>query len=613
MNVITFKKCLFYTFFLGVLTVQFLAAQEIANAYPPFWWKGMENDTLEIMLYDTRGIEKGDISISGSGEIELLRTQQLANTRYAFLTLIIPDTYKGKGFKIKWNNGSMRYEIRDRKGHNPSGLNPSDVLYLITPDRFANGDPSNDRIEGMHEKVYDRNEIYGRHGGDIKGIIDHLDYINDMGFNSLWICPLLENDQPDASYHGYAITDHYLIDPRFGSLEDYGLLMEQMHSKGMKMVMDVVYNHVGSKHHLFEDLPDSSFFNFHREFTRTNYRAVSLFDPNASESDRKRFTDGWFDTHMPDVNQRQPQFANFLIQNSIWWIELFGIDAFRIDTYTYPDQKFMGDLARRIRMEYPDFFLFGETWVHGPEIQSYFVENNPHNPVSTHLNTVTDFQLCFAIQEALTRSPGWTEGITKIYYRLAADYLYEEPGQMVTFLDNHDLARVFGYLNGDFDKFRIALTMLFTMRGIPCLYYGTEILLKETENHGVIREDFPGGWPGDTLDKFTAEGRSDLENQAYELTQILLKWRSQSDAIKNGRMMQFVPEDHVYVYFRFTKSDTVMVVCNVHEKEDRELDLSRFAEVWPEGSLGYSILDQKTISGSKITLGPKSIQVIEMK
>lgn len=599
----------------GVLVITFLHLSMCGfsqvKVYPPHWWVGMENDTLELLVYNPEGFKKAPAI---SKEVELIESKLATNKRYAFVKINIAKAEAGS-FKIGKGKEAVEYELKKRSHYSPKGLNPADAMYLITPDRFANGDQSNDAVKGMNEEVLDRSEPFARHGGDLKGIISKLDYINNLGFNSLWICPVLTNDQPEESYHGYAITDHYNIDPRFGSLEDYRNLMEQMRSRDMKMVMDVVYNHFGTEHHLFKDLPDSSFFNFHKGFEagyqQTNYRAASLFDPHASQSDREQFTDGWFVRTMPDVNQRNTHMAAFLIQNSIWWIEEFGIDAFRIDTYSYPDQKFMGVLAGRIKQEYPDFFIFGETWVHYPEIQSYFPEGAKYNSVNSNMDAVTDFTLCFAIQEALNKEQGWTEGISKVYYRLAADYLYENPDQLVTFLDNHDLARIYGHYGENWPKLKTALGMLFTLRGIPCMYYGTEILMKETANHGVIREDFPGGWESDSVNKFVAEGRTELENEAFDWIKLLLDYRSDSKALTEGKLTQFVPVDGVYVYFRATEEDTIMVIVNTNQKDSKALKLARFAELWPKGSTGVDITTQQKMGGEEFNLAPMSILIVE--
>ncbi len=605
MKRITNIKCLIYTYLVLMFAYTNVMAQ--SQCYPPHWWKGMQKDTLEILL--DAGFEMHSPP-EVKGDIVVLYSELAPNSAYAYIG-VLADANAPDEFRIKFGKQTIKYSLKDRQAFSPGGLKPSDVMYLITPDRFANGNVLNDFVDGMNERVYSRDSIYGRHGGDIEGIIEHLGYINEFGCNSLWISPLLENNEFKASYHGYAITDHYTIDPRFGTNALFADLMKELHRREMKMVMDVVYNHVGSQHHLFLNPPDSTYFNWHDEFTRTNYRAATLFDPHVSQADKSLFTDGWFDGHMPDINQRNPHMARFLIQNSIWWIEEYQVDAFRIDTYTYPDQLFMAELARRVRKEYPSFFLFGETWVHFPEIQSYFVEANRYNPIATHLNNVTDFQFAFALTEALQQEQGWTEGIAKLYYRMASDYLYEDPSTMVIFLDNHDLARIYGTLNQDLNKMKMAMGVLLTMRGIPCLYYGTEIGMKETENHGVIREDFPGGWPGDSKNKFMADGRSEEENAIYDWISHLLKWRSGSEAIGSGQFMHFVPENGVYVYFRYTDKERVMVMINTNHKKDVEVKLERFKEIWDWNQSSTNVINGKAVAQDHIYLEAQRMIILK--
>lgn len=606
MKELTNIKFLIYTNLIILLVALGLTAQP--SCYPPHWWKGMNNDTVEILL--DAGFDMAEAPrLSGPG-IEIISSLLAPNPNYAYLTIVAGKNSADELY-IEAEGISIRYELRDRKPFEAGGLSPADVMYLITPDRFANGDPDNDMLPGMNEEEYSRKAIYGRHGGDIAGIIGQLDYINDLGCNSLWISPLLENDEFNASYHGYAITDHYNIDPRFGTNELYARLVDEMHQRDMKMVMDVIYNHFGSQHHLFLNPPDSGFFNWHEVFTRTNYRAATLYDPHASALDKEIFANGWFDGHMPDVNQRNPHVAAFLIQNSLWWIEEYGIDAFRIDTYTYSDQGFMADLAGRVKQEYPGFFLFGEAWVHFPEIQSYFVEANRYNPIATHLNSVKDFQFAFALTEALEKEQEWTGGVAKLYYRLAADYLYADPSTLVTFLDNHDLARIYGTLEQDMARMKLALGVLLTMRGIPCIYYGTEIGMKETANHGVIREDFPGGWADDVVNKFTSDGRTDEENQIYNWIQKILNWRSGSMAVTEGDFMHFVPVDGVYVYFRYTDDEVVMVMINTNHEREVEVDLVRFEEIWSLSSAANDVLKAVSFDGDSIKIPAKGIIILE--
>lgn len=576
------------------------------QAFPPHWFKDLQNPKLEIMLYSPEGFKSLPECKSDILKVE---SSFASNHDYAYLSVDLSD-FTGNSFEINCGKETINYQLKTAK-KSAAGLNPSDAIYLISPDRFVNADPKNDQIKGMNEAKYGREFPFGRHGGDLAGIVSKLDYIQDLGFTATWSCPLLSNNEFKESYHGYAITDHYNIDPRFGDNELFRTYVDASHQRGMKVIMDVVYNHFGSQHLLHLNPPDSNFFHFDMKGTRSNFRAVNLLDPHAAQADIKQFSNGWFDDHMPDVNQQDPNIAAFLIQNSLWWILEYGLDAFRIDTYAYPDQKFMAELGRRIKAEVPNFFLFGEVWVHMPEIQSYFVGDNRYNPHQSHLDAVTDFQFKYALKESVDQQQGWTSGVAKLYYRLAADYLYKNPENLVTFIDNHDEARIFGELHEELAKLKVALGIMYTMRGIPSTYYGTEILMKETENHGLIREDFPGGFPGDTLDKFTAQGRTAVENEAHDYIKTLLNWRKSSEAITQGSFTHFVPADDVYVYARISASDTVLVLFNSNQNEERQVDLSRFAEVWDTKSPALDVLIQKGFSGEIAKLPKMSITILQ--
>lgn len=575
--------------------------------FPPHWFKGLKDTKLELIIHQPQGFNQVPRLLQGEG-VEVLQSEIAANSRYAYLYL---DLAACTDSKIDLLIGSERvsYNLKEAKDYQPQPLSPSDALYLITPDRFANGDPDNDELDGFNEKKYGREYPFGRHGGDLQGIIDRLDYIKDLGFTATWASPLLENNEFKESYHGYAITDHYRIDPRLGSNELYATYVDQSHAKGMKVIMDVVYNHFGSQHLFHLDPPDSSFFHFKWKGKRSNFRAVTLMDPHASKLDKEKFAQGWFDDHMPDVNQKNPHMARFLIQNSLWWILEYGLDAFRIDTYAYPDQAFMAELARRIKLERPRFFLFGEIWVHFPEIQSYFAGGNPRNPNESGLDAVTDFQFRYALKESLDHGTSWTGGATKLYYRLAADYLYQNPSKLITFMDNHDEPRIFGELHQDLNKLKVALGVLYTMRGIPCTYYGTEILMKETENHGLIRQDFPGGFPKDKVDKFSDAGLSPQEKEIRDYIRTLLHWRASSDAIISGDFLHFIPENDVYAYFRRSEQETVMVLINTNASERRSVDLNRFREIWSIMDIGYDIFTGDEAPMDEIYLAPMSIRI----
>lgn len=582
--------------------------------FPPHWFQGLADEGLELMVYNPNGFgEEPKVELDQALDFRSFYLgEENVNTRYLFLDLDLAKL-SGSELKIDINGQSYTYKFKAPQDSRQQSLSPADAIYLITADRFANGDPKNDAPEGMNEKRYGRDQEFGRHGGDLQGIINKLDYIQDLGFTATWVSPLQTNDEFKESYHGYAITDHYNIDPRLGNLDLYRTYVKTSHEKGMKVIMDVVYNHVGSQHLFHLDPPDSGFFHFDMRHTRSNFRAVNVIDPHASNADKKKFSQGWFDDHMPDVNQSHPQFANFLIQNSLWWILEFGIDAFRIDTYAYPDQKFMAELGRRIKLERPNFFLFGEIWVHYPEIQSFFVGNNPLNPNNSHLDAVTDFQFRYALKESLEQQQSWTGGVAKLYYRLAADHMYRHPENLVTFIDNHDEPRIFGELHEDLNKMKVALGVLYTMRGIPCTYYGTEILMRETKNHGVIRQDFPGGFKGDPINKFNPEVLQGEEAEINRYIRDLLQWRSTSEALTNGSFLHFVPENDVYVYFRIGENETVMVVVNSNAEKFREVDLNRFREAWPTGSEGRDILSGEAAPQDSLLMEPMSIRIFSRR
>ncbi len=561
-----------------------LSAQETATRLdPPHWWSGMKNTSLELLIYG-KDAGKRTYEIKGASNVKLERKEKPANTDYIILFLDLADappqtfTIAAEG---EDGNFSYNYTLKARTPHT-RGLDQSDLIYLITPDRFANGDPDNDSFENMNETGIDRSEPYARHGGDIQGMIDKIGYMKTLGVTAVWPNPLYENDQPDASYHGYAFTDHYKIDRRFGDNALFGTFCDSLRANGMKMVMDVVYNHVGDRHFLFTDMPDSTWFHLHPEFLKTNYRATTLLDPYASDYDKHKMTDGWFDTHMPDLNQKNPRVAAYLIQQTLWWTEEYGIEALRIDTYAYPDQDFMRSWGKAVKTEFPDIFIFAETWVHGHHVQGFFL-GDALGPEANYIDGLTDFQVHYAINDGFTRDQGWTEGISRLYYTLAADYLYAHPENLVTFTDNHDLARFYGVVGRDFRKFSAGMALLFTLRGIPSLYYGTEILMAETDGHGKIREDFPGGWPDDPVDKFSRKGRTDEENRAFDLIRTLARLRQNNTALQTGATTQFVPEDGVYAYFRYDDKVTFFIVVNT-SNDPKVRPLEMYRELIPEGS-----------------------------
>lgn len=590
---------------------------EIARIDPAFWWTGMSNPNLELLVYNP-GIGNSTVTCNYKG-VKVTKVEKADNPDYLYVYLEITSQAKPGQCPLVFATGrnaiTYNYELKQRKA-NPLGINTADVMYLIMPDRFANGDISND-IAPMNEVVLDRKEMFKRHGGDLQGIIDHLEYLSDLGVNSLWLTPVFENNQPEWSYHGYAFTDHYKVDARLGGMDAYLKFTKACHTQKMKVVKDIVFNHVGNEHYLFKNKPSEDFFNRWDVFTKTNYRDGTLFDPYASDYDKSRMMNGWFDKHMPDWNQRNTHVANYLIQNAIWWVEYTGVDAYRIDTYAYCDQEFMSRMVTALLKEYPTLGIFAETWVHGTTNQAFFAKNhNTGYPVHSTLPGVTDFQVAFGIHEALNNEQGWTEGIARLYHVLTRDVVYQDPYKNVTFLDNHDLSRIYSIVGENFDKYKQAIAMLMTLRGMPCLYYGTEILMKNySDPDGKVREDFPGGWADDKESKFRVTERTEKERAAYNYVRALANYRHKTTAMQNGKMKQFVPEKGVFVYFRYDAQKTVMVVINA-SKEAHDLDLNRFVECTKNFTSGTEVTggaELTDLKNTKWTLAPNFAGVYELK
>jgi glycosidase len=421
----------------------------------------------------------------------------------------------------------------------------------------------------MKDQSLNRDSIFTRHGGDLQGVINHLDYLQDLGVTSVWMTPVLENDMPNRTEHGYAFTNEYKIDPRLGGADAYKRLSDSLHKHGMKLIQDAVYNHVGSENIFFIDPPVKDWFHQWPHYTQTSYKDQPLFDPYASAYDRKITSDGWFTRQMPDLNQSNPYVAKFLIQHAIWCVEEFGVDGWRIDTYIYNDLDFMNQCNKALRNEYPKITMFGETWVHGVPNQSYFCENNYNIPFKSNLLGTTDFQeLFYGIMPAVNDKFGWTDGVNKLYTTTAQDFVYKNPMNEVIFLDNHDLPRFYSVVGEDTDKYKMAFGWLMTFRGIPEMYYGSEILMTGFTNpDGNVRLDFKGGWKEDSVNKFTAAGRTGKENDIFNYIKILANFRKKSSAIKTGRMMQYTPDDGLYVYFRYDSSQTIMCIMNTGNNE----------------------------------------------
>lgn len=592
----------------------------IAQICPPNWWTGMKNPKLQILVYGDN-IGKSQVSLSKYSGVSLEKVEKVENPNYLFLNLNIQEAQAGTlKFKFKPQEGKsfeQNYELKARniQKNTTRGLETSDFIYLIMPDRFSNGNPDNDAIEKMEEKKVNRTEMFDRHGGDLQGIINHLDYLEELGINALWLNPIVENNQPDASYHGYAATNHYKIDPRFGDMDTYLDLVTKCHEKGIKIVRDVIHNHIGNEHFLFKDLPEKDWVHEWDGFTRTTYRAPTLFDPYGSNYDKKQMVEGWFDNHMPDLNQDNEKLRNYIIQNDLWWIEYGGVDIFRMDTYAYSDPNFLEKWDKAIFTEYPQMGVFAETWVHGVPTQAYFHGKTQLNKdFNNRMPSLTDFQMHYALNETLTGKFGWTEGVSKLYYTLAKDYIYDDPSKNILFLDNHDLSRFYSVVGEDFDLYKMGISLLVSTRGIPCMYYGTEILMKNfADPDGKVREDFPGGWTEDKTNKFTKEGRTDQENEAFEFVKKLIQYRKNNPVLQDGKLMQFIPNEGTYTFFRYNQNKTLMIVVNTNDKAF-DLDCGPFAERIQGSKTGTDIVTGETYDvRGKINVPKTSTLILELK
>ena len=562
-----------------------MQAQEVIKAYPTHWFVQMKNPALQLMLH-AKDIANAKITFSYPG-VKLLKATPGDSKNYLFLDLQISAAAKPGFIKMNVLQAGKKtlfsYALKQhRTGNGTSyaqGVTSKDFMYLIMPDRFSNGDETNDRITGMKDQTLNRDTVFNRHGGDLIGIQHKLDYLQSLGVTALWLNPVIENDMPNRTEHGYAFTDHYKVDPRIGGDKAYHDLVDAAHTKKLKVIQDAVYNHVGLHHFTVQDQPFKDWLHQWPKFTQTSYKDQVLFDPYASKQEQKVMADGWFTREMPDLNQGNPFVASFLIQHAIWTVEEFGIDGWRIDTYAYNDLNFMNRCNEALETEFPKLTMFGETWVHGVINQSYFAENNYNIPFKSNLQAVTDFQTLWGITDAMTKDFGWNDGVNKLYTTLAQDFVYKDPMRNVIFLDNHDIARFYSVIGENMDKYKSSINWLLTCRGIPQFYYGAEIALTgfTSPSDGYVRQDFPGGWAGDSINKFTPEGRTVKENDLWNHIAKLANFRKNASAITSGKMMQFQPKDAVYVFFRYDAQQTVMTVMNT-ATEVRKISMDQYVE-----------------------------------
>ena len=608
------RKNLLLSLIICLLFPGFLSAKGI-TAEPAFWWSGMKNPELQLMVYG-ENIASFRPSVSYPG-VKLKSSVALESPNYLLVYLDVENAQPGS-FDITFTKDKkqikMPYELKARKKDacKIKGFDSSDVLYLIMPDRFANGDPSNDNLVMKTTYKTDRNDPSARHGGDLAGIEKHLDYIEDLGVTAIWLNPVLENDMQGGSYHGYATTNYYRVDPRFGTNEDYVRLIDKTHAKGMRVVMDMIFNHCGSDHIWMKDVPSKDWFNNLDKYVETSHVKEVYFDPYASEYDTKRMVDGWFVPSMPDLNQRNPHVATYLIQNSIWWIEYSGVDGIRQDTYPYADYKMMVDWCNAIYREYPDYNIVGEAWMNQTMGTAFWQKDSKLNERgNTMLKSVMDFRLMGLSHSAFFGDAG---GMQALYEHLAYDYAYADIYNVLRFLDNHDTDRFLPAMPEKLDAFKQGIAFMLTIPGIPQFYYGTELLMNGTKQKGdgYIRLDVPGGWPGDAVNQFEASGRTDIQNEAWNYMQKLLKWRKGNEVIAKGKMKHFVPQNGVYVYARNLNGKQVVVIMNGNAKES-VLPLDRYDEILKGYTSGKDVITGKVVSLQKeLTLGAKDVLVLEL-
>jgi len=615
------------SFLLLLILGNSLYAQKIDRIEPPFWYVGMENNQLELLIYG-KDISQFTPSVADKN-IQILAVKKTENSNYVFLNLDLSKAVSGK-FNISFSKKGKRidfsvpYELKERNQDSKlrEGFNSSDVVYLITPDRFANADVTNDLVKTMNEKTVDRKNDYGRHGGDIKGITNHLDYLDEMGFTAIWPTPVLTNDMKRSSYHGYAMTDFYEVDPRFGTMKDYVDLAQQAKNKGIKLIMDQVANHIGLEHWWMKDLPAKDWVNYQDEFLKnnmvtTNHRRTTNQDAYASVKDKNLMSEGWFVDTMPDLNQRNPLLATYLIQNSIWWIETLDLGGIRQDTYPYPDKKFMSDWAGAIMKEYPNFSIVGEEWSTNPLLVGYWQQGaKTKDGYVSNLSSTMDFPMQKAIVDALNEKESWDNGFVKMYEGLANDFSYANPSNIMIFPDNHDMDRIFTQLKENVVNTKMALGYMLALPRIPQLYYGTEILMQNTSkpgDHGLIRTDFPGGWKDDKVDAFTGEGLTSDQVEMQSFLKKLLNYRKNSEAIHSGKTIHFAPENGVYTLFRIINDEIVTVILNKNDKPI-SLDLNRFEEAGLTGKQVKNIItDEAFMFENNLEIGSKGVLMFTTK
>lgn len=607
------------------------AAVKVDRIDPANWFVGMKNTSLQLMVYG-ENIRQADVTTDYDG-VKIDSIVRLDSPNYLLVYLNLKGVRPGE-MTLNFKNGKavkkVKYELkaREKRGEERMGFTNADVLYMLMPDRFADGNPDNNDIKGMNPYKTDRSQPSLRHGGDLEGIRRHLDYFKELGVTALWFTPVLENNSPGGSYHGYATTDYYRVDPRFGTNDEYRRLTDEAHAKGLKIVMDMIFNHCGFEHPWIKDMPSKDWLNtpewlydrkdktkaeVNRKYMQTTYKLTPTVDPYASAIDLKEIVDGWFVPSMPDLNQRNPHVIRYLIQNSIWWIETVGIDGIRMDTYPYADANAMALWMKTIDEEYPNFNVVGETWVSDPPYTAAWQKDSKISQRNSYLKTVMDFSFHAKINQAkYENTDGSGNGMNRIYENFVYDYLYPNPSSVMAFVENHDTDRFLG--NGrDTAALKQAMAILLTVKRIPQLYYGTEILMNGTKEKtdGYVRKDFPGGFPGDDHNAFTAGGRTPEENAMFTWLSRLLHWRQGNDVITKGSQTQFIPYNGVYVIARRYNGKNVMTVVNGTGRTT-VFAVKRYAEVIGHNTEAKDVLTDRTVSLTDDTqLEPRKVMILE--
>lgn len=606
--------------FIFILSFTCVVAQ-LQKVEPPFWWSGMHNPELQIMFY---GKNIAQYTPTVSNDIVINNVVKTENPNYIFVTIDTKDIpVSDFVFSFKNKNKTVfthTYSLKKRRENsaNRESYDSSDLIYLIMPDRFANGNAGNDNHKETKEKL-NRSHDFGRHGGDIEGIIKNLDYIQELGATAIWNTPLCEDDAERGSYHGYAQSDVYKIDPRYGTNEDYVRLSAELKKRDMKLILDYVTNHWGSEHWMYKDLPTYDWINQFPGYSQSNYRMTTQFDPNASAIDAKNCIDGWFVSSMPDLNQKNPLVLNYLIQNAIWWIEYADLDGFRVDTYSYNDKEGIAKWTKAITDEYPYFNIAGEVWMHDQAQMAYWQKDSKIAAIqnyNSYLPTVMDFTLHDAITSVFNENQAtWNDGMIKVYDNFTNDFLYPDINNILVFAENHDTGRINEIYKNDFNKYKMAMTLIATVRGIPQIYYGSEIGMAgdKGKGDGDIRRDFPGGWEGDANNAFTKSGRTAEQQKYFEFSSKLFNWRKITEVIHNGKTTHYLPENNVYVYFRYNDAKSVMVVIN-NSTEAQNIDTKRFAENIKSYTTGTEVLTAKKVNlTEKLAIEGKSVMILELQ